>query len=189
MYRGDRNCLRKSRSTRTSCVEEVEPRVLLTGNATVFLEHEIRTQGQPIVAEAIYSVDMNLDGLLDVLMKSSNGIHWIKNEHVHGSAEFAIQTSISNQYVDKLLVYDLDNDSDLDVLYVQDHGELGWFENAGEHGGFVKSAEFRSENPIGDSIVATDLDSNGMTDLLVAQKDGAFLWVEWDNQTRASYLE
>ncbi|MBD3583494.1 FG-GAP-like repeat-containing protein [Flavobacterium selenitireducens] len=133
-------------------------------------------------------VDMNDDGLLDILCYYNNGggafqgwISWFANT---GAGAFGAQQILNNTASD--LIYgtllhadDLDNDNDLDIILGYGNiNKIAWFENTGNN---VYASPVTISTTAGaiSSITTADLDNDGDKDIIAAHKnDNQVAWYE-----------
>lgn len=142
-----------------------------------FSEKETITTNTPYL-HSIYSIDINLDGYMDVLSASEydNKIAWYEND---GSGVFSEQKIITTDANGAYSVYanDLDNDGDPDVLSASIYdNKIVWYENDG-NGLFSKQKIITTDVVFPVSILAADLDGDGDNDVISASiEDKKIAW-------------
>ncbi|MEO1032632.1 MAG: T9SS type A sorting domain-containing protein [Bacteroidota bacterium] len=116
----------------------------------------------------VYAADINNDGYIDVISASGNKIAWYEN--TDGLGTFANQQVLvaAAPFFDflGLDVTDLDNDGDLDILYI-DENDAAWIANTGADGSFEEPNiihEYGSDDFT--SIYAQDIDGDLDNDVI-----------------------
>lgn len=117
--------------------------------------------------------DLDADGQLDVVMKRSNEVQWLRGVG-DGSFE-AVATLASPEALNRLHIGDVDNDGALDLVTTSQDGNLGWFHQV--DGGFGPQ-HILSTTATG-LVITTDLDGDGTIEIL-GEQDGAVR--HWDGQ-------
>lgn len=110
--------------------------------------------------------DLDNDGLNDIVVNATalEKATWHKNL---GSGQFSTQKVIgtSPEFVYKIVVADLDNDSFLDIITADESGKICWLKNnAGLSFGAENVMNTQSQSP--DRVDGADLDNDGDTDLV-----------------------
>ena len=144
--------------------------LLNTGSGT------LGTASSVVVADAplfVVSGDVNGDGYQDLISQSSGGITSVRLNTGNGTfvnssqgASFSLGGGGS-----VLTLGDVDNDGDLDLLFVGSSYAIGVRLNDG-NGGFATIGQNVTAGTLPQSIALSDLDSDGDLDLLVANSTG-----------------
>lgn len=133
-------------------------------------------------------VDMNNDGLLDILAYYNNGggqfngwISWFENT---GSGAFGPQQILNNNAVDLIygtMLYadDLDNDDDLDIILgYGNSNKIAWFENTGNNILAPPVTISTTASSIS-SITTADFDQDGDKDIITTLRNqNQVVWFE-----------
>ena len=114
-------------------------------------------------ARSIFTVDMDSDGDLDILLDATN-VAWIEN--TDGKGSFAASRAFGS--ASSIFPADADGDGDVDVFAVGGNFER-WYENIGATGEFVQHALSRDS---AQSIWAADMDGDGDMDWVTGSTEG-----------------
>ena len=133
-------------------------------------------------AHAVYAVDLDGDGDMDVLSASSNDntVAWYENDGVAPPIFTRRIITASAGGVIAIHAADLDGDGDLDVLSASSYdGTISWFENdGGAPPGFTEFVISRTAIRAS-AVVAVDLDGDGDLDVLVSSsRQDKIAWYE-----------
>jgi len=119
-------------------------------------------------AAAVYAIDMDNDGDIDVLMAATadNEIAWYENNGSESFTKHSITTSATEAR--DVIAIDLDRDGDMDVLSASQGSNAGiaWYENNGSESFTKRNITVNTE--YAQSVFAIDLDSDGDIDVLSA---------------------
>ncbi len=122
--------------------------------------------------------DLNLDGLLDILVAvpSQSAIFWMENE---GEGVFADAEQIAQglEQVGTFSPVDIDGDGDKDIVTSETFGDMYWFENDGVEN--FSQMEFVAENSVFSgawSICSEDFDGDGDIDVAVNTYSNELVW-------------
>lgn len=130
-------------------------------------------------AYAVYAVDLDGDGDLDVLSASfdDDTIAWYENTDGRGSFGPLIPISKATKGAIDVAAGDLDNDGDADVVAASSFdGTISWFENEGD-GTFGERMIITDEAELAIGIHLDDLDVDGDLDVLSASSgDDKIAW-------------
>lgn len=133
-------------------------------------------------ASSVVAADVNGDGDLDILYTSfsNDQIVWAENT---GSGTFNNPPNLVTNVVDGVIAavaFDLDGDSDLDVISTSSEGDIvSWFENTDGAGTFGTEQVITSlcDRPF--DVTAADLDGDGDLDVIAALfLDDKISWFE-----------
>ena len=132
-----------------------------------------------LYARSVYSVDIDMDGDMDVLSASSGDdkIAWYENL---GSGIIDTTQHIITTIADgacSVYAADLNNDGNIDVLSASfTDNKVAWYENLG--GGIFGSQQVISNlNNFPSSVRADDIDGDGFIDVMLASKlDDKIVW-------------
>ncbi len=133
-------------------------------------------------AEAVFCVDIDNDGDIDVLSASyyDDKIAWYENLDGYGS--FGPQQVIASDVNGASFVFstDLDGDGDNDVVSAAYHGdEITWYENVDGNGVFELHQVLSTSADGAESVFCADLDGDGDNDVLAAcDLDDKIVWFE-----------
>lgn len=115
----------------------------------------------------IYAADLDNDGDIDILSSMfhfQNGGKIVWFENLDGQGSFSgEQIIISTTYNGEIVASDIDNDNDLDIIYVYS-GEIFWLENVDGQANFSAPSSLSSLNTL--MIMVSDLDNDGDMDIL-----------------------
>jgi Secretion system C-terminal sorting domain/FG-GAP-like repeat len=127
------------------------------------------------LAWGVFPIDLNFDGDLDVLARSSSDIVWYNN--LDGQGNFTDQILIENiPGLQSMSMFDFDGDGDMDILYsITNTPEIGWMENLGW--GNFSSRTIVSLGPYVYELSAGDLDTDGDLDIVAVLPVG-LVWFE-----------
>jgi hypothetical protein len=145
-----------------------------------FAPHVITTQADFV--RAIFAIDVDADGDVDVLSGSflDDKIAWYEN--TDGAGTFGPQQVISNAPDGPHSVFgvDVDGDRDTDVLTASVHDDtVSWFENTLPTGIFGPRRIISTEGNGVQSVCGADLDGDGDIDVLAASLlDDEIAWYE-----------
>ena len=133
-----------------------------------------------VPAYDVFAVDLNDNGILDVISAQGNSVVW----HEHDGAGNYTRHTISAAELDIRSVFaaDVDGDGDVDIVSAAEGGNLlAWHENDGDQV-FTRRAVPTSAAGVRDVEVA-DIDSDGDLDLVAALATGdAVAWYENDGE-------
>ncbi|MGQ0503167.1 MAG: FG-GAP-like repeat-containing protein [Panacagrimonas sp.] len=131
-------------------------------------------------ASAVFSVDLDGDGDVDVLSASGgdNRIAWYENDGALNYTPRVISANAAG--ASAVTARDLDGDGDLDVLSAStDDGRIAWYENNGSQG-FTERV-ISSSALAAAAVFAMDVDGDGDLDVLSASTgDDKIAWYEND---------
>ncbi|MDQ8014424.1 MAG: T9SS type A sorting domain-containing protein [Flavobacterium nitrogenifigens] len=115
-----------------------------------------------------FAVDVNKDGNIDLLVANGQKILWYEND---GTGTFATEHTINADIkADKATYFfmtDLDNDSDLDIVYY-DSGrtKVSWYENLDGRANYASSKLLIKTPKSIDKFLLSDVDSDGVVDII-----------------------
>jgi hypothetical protein len=138
--------------------------------------------GDVDVARRMSVVDINLDGLLDVLTFEDAVIDkliWYENL---GGGEFGPRITIADDisYPTDVDAIDLNGDGDLDIISTDWYGTILWYENLGGEI-FADFVEIDDDDLFPNFISGGDLDGDSDNDLVIAFRDhNKIAWYEND---------
>lgn len=125
---------------------------------------------------AAYFVDINGDGLKDIITFSTNyGVFWYENLNglgLFGEKNIVDGTSSSNSFYP----IDIDSDGNVDIVIAESVSKIAWFKNDGQ-------GNFGSENLLDTdlfyayNVTGVDIDNDGDNDLVVADFN-KIVWYE-----------
>lgn len=113
--------------------------------------------------------DFDGDGDIDILSASSNvKIEWSENVDGQGNFTTHIIREGGNMYLlEDVVAADMDNDSDLDVLFgTSSYGKIGWIENVDGNGNFSTYSYYVTTAFGTNSLYVSDLDGDQDLDIL-----------------------
>jgi len=153
--------------------------ICVNTHAQIILERHVITN-EAAGASSVYSIDIDSDGILDVISASENDnkIAWYKND---GNGNFGAQQIITESALGAMSVYaaDIDGDTDMDVLSASFSDDtISWYENIDGQGEFVEHI-ITTDADGARSVYSEDLDEDGDMDVLSASfLDGKITWYE-----------
>jgi hypothetical protein len=118
----------------------------------------------PLIAADVTTVDLDLDGDLDIVSAAeSNFVDWHENQ---GDGSFVSRNiSTTAQGVHAVRVVDLDKDGDLDLLVSERSANtVAWYENDGDQ--YFNKHVLTSQLRSADDIHAADMDGDGDLDVV-----------------------
>ncbi|MDB4733972.1 VCBS repeat-containing protein, partial [Planctomycetota bacterium] len=115
------------------------------------------------------SVDLDVDGLDDLVFASCAGIEVWRNQ---AGGFFAPPSTLDTRCFNSGLALDVDQDGFPDVVGAGNSAGLVWFPNSGSS---FSSAIQISAIPV-ERVVSGDIDRDGLVDLVVAEASGSVLW-------------
>lgn len=137
-------------------------------------------------ANTVVAEDVDSDGDLDVVSSSHNDqkIAWYEN--LDGEGSFGPSQIIASNIhgVNSIRFYDLDLDSDLDILAISSksapfYDEIGWVENINGLDSFSTFQVISENVDNAESLLAADLDNDGDLDIFSASSsDDKVAWFE-----------
>ncbi len=126
---------------------------------------------EAMAARAVFAVDIDDDGDIDVLSASyyDNKIAWYEN--LDGQGTFGNQMIISTEAIGARSVFaaDIDGDGDMDVVSgsgTPSEGKVVWYENTDGSGGFGSENIINNNVLVIDAVSAADMDGDGDIDVL-----------------------
>ncbi|MBU1667439.1 VCBS repeat-containing protein [bacterium] len=138
--------------------------------SSMFETHTISTDVSD--ARAVYSIDMDSDGDIDVLAIAYNRVLWYENNGTSSFEEHMISETITG--ANSIQAKDIDSDGDIDVSITAEDSVL-WYENNGSQSFIERNI---SVNAYGaNSIQVEDIDADGDIDI-VATADNRVIWYE-----------
>lgn len=140
------------------------------GSGTSWIEHYVTYLWGASVG---YSVDVDSDGDIDILIGGSGGIGWEENEDGLGTSWNGHSVSGGIDYVGALYATDMDSDQDVDVLYASHDNSIGWFENIDGSGTSWVEHQVISAFYGANSVYAADIDGDTDMDFVGAAEDDA----------------
>ena len=155
------------------------------GSAARFTEHTIDADFNG--AEAVYAIDVDGDGDIDVLgaARDADNITWWENDGFESFTEHTISSNFDGAH--SVYAVDLDGDSDIDVLgAAMNSGNITWWENDGSESFTEHTIDTSFSNAR--SVYAIDLDSDGDEDVLGADSFGdEIAW--WENNGSENFTK
>ena len=119
----------------------------------------------------IQGVDFDGDNDIDIVagLNKSNDIVWYENTN---DEEFSTKRVIheNSKGIRKALVRDIDNDEDLDIIYIQDGDAGHCYILINENGAYEKVQLFNSEG-ISFDFIFEDVNNDGLNDIVVVGED------------------
>ncbi len=138
--------------------------------------------GSGSYSNAMKIVDLDNDGLHDILYGAVNEIYWVKNlgGGVYSSPRDVTPGWYSRLNPSRIRTADIDNDGDQDIIYGSDDYKVIWHENYGS-GTFSFAKIIHQGSGAGitlvEDIAVKDFDGDGDIDI-VAVYDGKLGWFE-----------
>lgn len=117
--------------------------------------------------------DFNSDGLIDVVMYSRDWVHLVIYETVDSRTFRPYVLAASSGLGRDMQVYDLDGDSDLDIVALSESTRVYWLENRGSHD-FVSRVLFQDLEYAFLSLVVVDLDGDSRAEFLVRPQSSGY---------------
>ena len=125
---------------------------------------------------AVYPVDMDGDGDIDIIGGNATEINWYENNGYQVFWKTNVDPSFSNVY--SVYAADVDSDGDLDILGASSGDHLAWWENDGDENFTYNFLAFFNS---AFSVKAVDMDDDGDMDVLAASSaDDKIAWFEND---------
>lgn len=131
--------------------------------------------------------DMDLDGDLDIVVGGGNALFIYENDPAtpgwprHGTLDGTGQMGANGA-----VLFDVDDDSDLDVVCAKYKSDLGWWENPG--GSLTTSSwtfhKISTESRYLHDIILSDLDQNGVADEFIANLNQGY----WNSRITIKWL-
>lgn len=156
-----------------------------------FTEHVVTTQAA--FATSVYSIDLDLDGDIDILSSSAddNTIAWYESD---GAVDpIFTERIITTLAAGAASVHadDLDGDGDFDVLSATLGGDtVEWYENDGSPDPQFTRHIVSTQTDNARSVYSADVDGDGDVDILSAsQVDGKVAWFENDGAPDPTFTE
>ncbi|WP_420401960.1 FG-GAP-like repeat-containing protein [Flagellimonas sp.] len=132
-----------------------------------------QTIGTPGGGHSVHAGDIDGDGDMDVVAGSYGKITWYENTDSQG--DFILKQSRDYQETDTVILHDMDNDSDLDILFgtaaIFLSDKIAWLENTDGKGAFDVEHAISNANDI-ISLDIADLNNDGNSDLIFASPYG-----------------
>ena len=135
----------------------------------------------PLGARAVFAIDLDGDGDMDVLSASTDDdkIAWYEND---GNEHFTIHHYITTNadYAWSVYAVDVDNDGDMDVLSASNFDDkIAWYENDGNEHFSIHTITTSAD--CANSVYAIDMNGDGDMDVLSASlHDNKIAWYEND---------
>jgi len=134
-------------------------------------------------------VDLNRDGRPDMLFDDGSNYRLVWWENLGGDpATFAPREvhRFNNDHLDAINVGDIDQDSDIDIVYTMGYGEIGWFENVdGSATNWVAHVVGTNSSIYYfrlNSIAVGDLYTNGFPDIVICENTLSGKVFAYENQ-------
>ncbi|WP_298417228.1 T9SS type A sorting domain-containing protein [uncultured Kordia sp.] len=131
---------------------------------------------------AIAAVDFDNDNDLDILAASStdDSVAWYEN--TDGQGGFGSQNILiaGTRSIGAIQVADLDNDNDLEILFVSSWSDkVAWYENLDNQGGFANQKIITTYADNAEALKIADIDGDGDMDAISASRfDNKIAWYE-----------
>ena len=129
--------------------------------------------------------DIDNDGDLDVVVAYSNTISWYEN--LDGLGQFSTENIVNNNIdiysTNSLLLEDLDNDDDIDVVFVSSNN-VKWHENTNGLGTFSSETVINTDTERVSKIALEDMDDDDDLDLVLSATADTF---DYENKYLAWY--
>lgn len=131
---------------------------------------------------AIAAVDFDEDNDLDILAASASDDKVAWYENTDGQGDFGSQNILiaGTRSVGAIQVADLDNDNDLEILFVSSWSDkVAWYENLDNQGGFANQKIITTNADNAEDIKIADIDNDGDMDVVSASRfDNKIAWYE-----------
>lgn len=113
----------------------------------------------------IYNMDVDNDGYLDIVSKTSNKIVWHKN--IDGKGNFDSQQIIADNIstLISMHIVDVNGDGALDIL-INNNNKISWYEHLDEKGTFSSEKNISTNDLNTTSISLTDIDGDSDLDII-----------------------
>ena len=141
-------------------------------------------------SRAIYTADINGDGLADVIAGAWYAQYFSYWENQGGNPPTFIERTVNDTFTNpyagiwSIFVDDLDGDGDNDIVTVHQNDNVEWHENVNGDGQTWTTRVITTQNLIGKSVHGADLDQDGDIDLMTASlRDDKIAW--WENNGQA----
>lgn len=143
----------------------------------LWVQHTISSS--VIGARSVSVVDMNGDGILDVLAAGDGGeVIWYQND---GMGDFSVGNTVSDDVPGARWVIgaDLDGDGKQDIIAVAfDDNRVTWFQNATDDGTSTEN-DFPATNGVPHNVAVADVDGDGDLDVVSSSReDSRIVWFE-----------
>ncbi|SRX72705.1 T9SS type A sorting domain-containing protein [Aequorivita antarctica] len=135
---------------------------------------------EPQLPVAVFSVDIDSDGKIDVLSasRSENNIAWYRNLDGYGTFSSLNLIGLFSE-AKSIYAEDLDNDGDMDVLATSSLlDKVVWFENLDGLGNFSSLKQIAGNAEGAFSAIAVDMDGDGDNDVVSASDVSGLAWYE-----------
>lgn len=151
--------------------------------------YNFNTLAKEVGAYAIYPVDLDNDGDMDVVGTTSIGskVVWYQND---GSQNFSAHTITSSANgPTSVVATDLDNDGDVDILFsASNGGSIRWLENDGSQNFSSRGISSSLNTP--EDLICIDLDADGDMDVLIGTSaDNTVSWLRNDGSQSFTKIE
>lgn len=144
----------------------------LDGQGTYGDPHIIALAEESSAGYAAIGADVNGNGYMDLITDSTLYGKLVWYENLDGLGNFSTEKVINEAIFQNerrfITLVDMDNDGDIDILFISHRGELAWIENLDGQGTFGPRQFIAQVPSLGGDAVAADYDGDGDIDIVAA---------------------